>query len=155
MTANVPSVISVDSGVYIPDKPGLFDELARVLEPGGVGVLTDLVIAPDHEGVPEVSRFASTWGMPALVTRESYCSMLAAAGVVVESVTDLSAGSVRRFHKWTRLVLGLLRTPLRPLLARFLRRHQIPLGELVEQIKATHAVLDSLHHILVRFRNPA
>lgn len=153
LSGSMSSVISIDSVVYMPDKSGVFGEFGRVLGAGGTGVLTDLVV--DKEGADEhqISAFRKTWGMAPLITREAYCSMLADAGLVVESVTGLSGGSVRRFKKWTRLFLGLVQTPLRALLAWVLRRYGISLRQLISQVRTAHAVLDSLNHILVRFKS--
>lgn len=154
VSGSLDSVISIDSIVYMPNKPGVFTELARVLDTGGTGVITDLVIDHAQPDEDSVSAFANTWGMAPLVTRKRYRSMLEDAGVVVESVTDISRSSVRRFKKWTRLFLGLVQTPLRALIARVLRRYHISLPALISQVSAAHKVLDSLHHLLIRFNTP-
>lgn len=156
---SISACTAVDSIVYVPDPGGLFAELERVLEPGGVGVVTDLLVddatndADDADVAPEaIDRFADAWDMPPLSPVSEYLETIDDAGLEVIRATDMSAHSVGRFRKWTRLYLATAKSPLRPVLDRLLGWYGLDPDVVESQVRAAHDALPALRHVLVRFR---
>lgn len=144
--------VAVDSLVYVPAVERVFKELFRVLDCGGVGVVTDLV-ADQSAGVGDatIEGFCDAWDMPRLRPREQYLSRIADAGFRVRRVTDLTPHSVGRFRKWSGLYLRLADGPTRDSLSWVLRQGGLDPEAVTAQIRAAHAVLPALRHVLVTF----
>lgn len=146
---------AIDSIVYVPDKRALFAELDRILEPGGVCVISDLLVADDppiSRGV--IDRFCDAWDMPPLSTHESYRKAIEATDLRIVSTTDLSAWSVGTFRRWTTCYLTIADSPLRGVFDRPMRRYDLDAEAIERQIRAAHHALPALRHTLFAIRTP-
>lgn len=146
-----PACTVVDALVYVPERAAALAEVARVLEPGGVLVLTDLVA---RDGLSEeerrtVARFAAAWDLAEPARASTLDDRLADAGLEVLAVEDLTPNSVGRFRRWTTPFLALLDGPTSPLLAGLLRRWRLDPSRIGEQVRRAHAALPHLEHRLV------
>lgn len=141
---------AIDVLVYLPDRRAVLAELADVLEPGGVVVVTDLVRRPDANRAQEtVADFADAWDMPPPGTVADDKRALESAGFEVCAVEDITAHSVGQFRTWTTLFLSLYATPLGRLLDRLLARKGVDPATVVGQIRRAHEALPALGHALV------
>ena len=144
---------SIDALVYAPDEEAAFAELARTVRPGGVVAVSDLLVDPDPNdaATDRVTAFAEAWDMPGIAPVDRYVEWLASAGLVVDEIRDLSPHSVDRFHKWTRLYLGLVeRAPGQA--RRVLGRWDLDADRITAQVRAAHDALPYLRHVLVYAR---
>lgn len=141
--------LSLDAIVYEPEKERLFGELARVLAPRGVCVVSDLLAVPGVVDERALARFQDAWDMPPLWTRHAYREAIESADLSVPLITDISAYSVRRFRAWTRRFLVVADGPLGRLLERTLVHLGIDPETVVEQVRAAHDALPALRHVLV------
>lgn len=150
-TGAVTAATAVDALVYLPDREAVFTELARVLADGGVVVCSDLVAAPDLDPARRatVERFAAAWDMPPPGTARSYREGLSGAGFERVAIEDITAHSVGRFRKWTRLYRGVRSTPVGGLLDRWLEARGIDPDAVGTQIDRAHEALPALRHVLV------
>ena len=152
-----PAAVAIDSTVYVDAKAQFYAEVARVLEPGGVAVVSDLVVAdgltPSERGT--VDTFAERWDMPPIPTRSSYRSVIAERDLDVLAVRDITDHSVGRFAPWSSLFLRAARSPARGLLRRALARRGVDLDAVVEAVAAAHPALPHLRHVIVHVRRPA
>lgn len=144
--------VAIDSLVYVPDVEEAFGEISRVLSDGGVGVVSDLVVDPGA-GVPAgaLDRFSRAWDMPRLRGRGEYQSALESGGLRLRRATDLTDNSVGRFRKWSRLYLALADGPTSGAVRIALRRGGLDPEVVTEQVRAAHAALPALRHVLVSF----
>lgn len=139
---------AVDALVYLPERERAFAALADVLEPGGVVVLSDLLVepGPDDADGRRVDRFADAWDMPAPGSVAAYQRGLDAAGFDVVETADLTAHSVGRFRTWTTAFLGVYDGGLEGVVDRLLTRRGLDPDAVVDQIRSAHAALPSLEH---------
>ena len=145
--------VAIDTIVYMPDKRGVFDELERVIEPGGVCVISDLLASPESEtGDPALSQFATDWDMPTPWSSDRYLRTIEESDLDVHTVLDLTPNSVGGFKKWTTLFLFVADGPLGGLLDRSLARRGIDPERLVSQVRSAHDALSDLRHVLVTVR---
>ena len=153
---SVRACTAVDALVYLPDRAAVAEELATVLQPGGVFVFSDLVARADLTDRERraVDGFASAWDMPSPATVPEYRRVLQDAGFTVRTVEDLSSHSVGRFRTWTTLFRWLHRTPAGGLLDRGLRRYDLDPDVIAEQIRRAHEALPALKHVLVVAKTP-
>lgn len=151
-----PACIAVDSIVYVPGKKEVFGEIARVLEPDGVCVVSDLLTVSE-EGVDDrtLRRFADAWDMPPLWSTNRYRSAIESTGLRVSNVSDLTPHSVGRFRKWTTLFLLLADGPFGNVFARILERWGLDLDTIRPQVRSAHDALPALRHVLVATRGTA
>lgn len=143
---------AVDSIVYVPETRRVFAEIERVLEPGGVAVVTDLLVDDRGAHTRTVDRFADAWDMPPLESTSTYVDAIEATGLDVVVSTDISGHSVDRFRKWTRLYRSIEDGPLGPALHRTVRRFGLDPDAVGQQVKTANDALPSLRHVLVRVR---
>lgn len=85
-------------GMNIPDKAGVMAEAWRVLKPGAVFVVYDVMQVGDGQPVFPVA-WAGSAGHSFLATPEDYRSALAAAGFTVESETRRTAMALEVFAR--------------------------------------------------------
>lgn len=145
---------ALDSIVYIPTKALVFENIARVVKSGGIVAISDLVMqnGMNHAVQKAVDAFTDSWDMPPLLTVDQYRRELTDAGLTVEEMTDISANSIRRFRKWTRLFLVLIEntenfiTPL-------LNRGGLDATKITQQVRTANAALPHLRHIIVYAHN--
>lgn len=145
---------ALDSIVCVPEKQAAFDEMATVLQDGGLLALSDLVRC---EGLSEteitvVDEFADAWDMPPLVPREQYRRTINRAGFVGVELHDISPHSVTRLRKWTALYLRLLDTGAGNAAARLARRRGLDTETTTEQIRSAHEALPYLRHVNIYAR---
>lgn len=74
-------VFSKDSMIHIPDKEALFQDVMRILVPGGWLLASDWMIAHDDEPSPDMKRYIEQEGLSfAMASPERYRRALEAAG---------------------------------------------------------------------------
>jgi MPBQ/MSBQ methyltransferase len=148
--ASIPAVVAVDAFVYLPDRAAVFAEIADVLQSDGVVVFSDLLARADlaDDDRRAVSTFADAWDMPDPGTQADYERALAAAGLDVVDVEDISAHSVGQFRKWTGLFGRLHGSPLGPSIDRLLARYDLDPQSITDQVRLANAALPSLRHLL-------
>ncbi|MFB6164724.1 MAG: class I SAM-dependent methyltransferase [Haloarculaceae archaeon] len=154
--AAVAAVTSMDALVYVPDRSAAVAEFARVLEPGGVVAVSDLVVVADAgvDGRRAVERFAAAWDMPVPASVAQYRDWFGDAGLAVRRVEDVTANSVGRFRKWSTAFLRLADGPARPALARLFARFDLDLETVRTQVRRAHAALPHLRHVIVVASEP-
>lgn len=142
---------AVDALVYLPERRAVFEELARVLEPGGVLVVTDLLACPDPTAAERAAldAFADSWDMPPLSTVPAYQRAVEAAGPDVLDVADLTPHSVGRFRRYTAPYAWLADGPTAGALRGLLARAGFDPDVVDRQVLAAHRALPSLRHVLV------
>jgi SAM-dependent methyltransferase len=145
---------AVDSLVYVPDRRAVFQQVAEVLEPGGVVVVTDLVRVPNGNPAA-VEAFADAWDMPPLDTAESSKQWVEDAGLRLVRIEDISAHSVGRFRRWTTPFLWLVGGPIEGLVERVLARYGLEPTVVLDQIRRAHRALPDLRQIMLTARKPA
>jgi len=150
-TDSVQVCVLVDAAPYISDKEALLSEVARVLEPGGVLAMSDLLQIEDADATA-VERFTETWDMAPLTTLEHYREVVPECGFVARRYEDVTAHSVGRFGFWAELFLALSRTPLGAVADRVLGRAGVDLAAVTEQVEATRPALADLRHYVVTAR---
>jgi SAM-dependent methyltransferase len=149
-----PACAAVDALVYVPNRRAAFREVAEVLEPGGVVVVSDLVRLPAADRAT-VDAFADAWDMPPLDTAAAYQQWVADAALQLEGIHDISAHSVGRFRRWTTPFLWLVDGPVGTLVERSLARFGLDPAVVLEQVRLAHRALPALRHILLKARKPA
>lgn len=76
-------VFSKDAMIHIPDKEALFEDVFRLLRPGGRVLASDWMIAHDDEPSPEMKRYIEQEGLSfAMASPERYRRAMEAAGFV-------------------------------------------------------------------------
>ncbi len=147
-SGSVPAVMAMDAFVYLPDRKSVFAELARVLQPGGVLVFTDLLARQEPSERDALARFADAWDMPPPGTSPSYEGALSDAGFDVRTIADLTPHSVGRFRKWTAAFELFWDSPARFLIERLLGWFGIDAETVAEQVRRAHEALPSLRHVM-------
>lgn len=155
-TATVPAATAIDAPVYVGAKDRFYDELARVLEPGGIAVVSDLVTT---NGLTQAERntvdtFADAWDMPPLVTESIYRETIVGASLELLRVRDVTDNSVGQFKKWARLFLRLAHGPTGWILRRQLSTRGVALDPVVEAVEAAAPALPHLRHLIVHIQRP-
>lgn len=145
---------ALDSIVYVPEKQTAFDEMATVLQDGGIIALSDLVRC---EGLSEtqvtvVDEFADTWDMPPLVPREQYRRTIEHAGFTQVEIYDISPHSIARLRKWTALYLRLVGDGVCKPVARFTRQNELDIATITQQIRYAYKALPYLQHMIIYAR---
>lgn len=147
-SGSVAACTAVDSLVYVPERATVFEELSRVVRPGGPVVASDLVAADDlsRDELATLDAFSEAWDMSRPVTLGATRDAMERAGLAVESVTDASAHSIRRFGKWARLFLALVASA-GPAVERVLDYWGLDASAVTEQIRTARAALPHLRHV--------
>mgnify|MGYP000548431449 CR=1 FL=1 len=150
-TDSVQACVVVDAGPYVGDKRALFSELARVLEPGGVVAISDLLRVESADSAA-VERFTDAWDMGPLATLDRYREVVGDCRFAARRYEDVTPHSVSRFGFWAELFLALERTPLGTVAERLLDRAGVDLDAVTGQIEATRPALSDLRHYVVTAR---
>lgn len=142
---------AVDSLVYLRDREAAVASVADVLEPGGVVVLTDLVVRPDVDeaGRRLVASFADAWDLSPPGTVAEYERALDAANLALEGREDITPNSVGRFRKWTGLYLRTMASPAGALAERLLRGRGLDPAAITDQVRRAHEALPHLRHVVL------
>lgn len=148
---SVQACVLVDAAPYVGDKRALLSELARVLEPGGVLALSDLLQGSDADSAA-VKRFTETWDMGSLATLDDYREAVRESGFVARRYEDVTPHSVGRLGFWADLFLALEQTSLRTVADTLLGRAGVDLDAVTEQVRATRPALGDLRHYVVTAR---
>lgn len=143
--------VAIDSLVYLPERNAVVSGLADVLEPGGLVVVSDLVVRPGADDAERraVASFADAWDMPPPATVPEYERALDESGLDVREVEDVTPNSVGRFRKWTTLYRLLTASPAGVALERLLERRGLDPAAIDEQIRRAHDALPSLRHVVL------
>lgn len=111
--ANFDVVFSKDSMVQIPDKPGIYAEVLRVLRPGGRFIASDWLRGGTGSYSPEMMEFFRLEGIAYnMATLEESAAALAAAGFVDVEIRDRHGWYLELAQK----ELTALEGPLNPVL---------------------------------------
>ena len=89
--------ISQEAFAHIPDKPTLVAGIARVLQPGGRLVFSD-ILSRERLGADDAHRLYDGMRFSEIATEADYRGWLQAAGMRVVNVTDMS-------EEWTRILV--------------------------------------------------
>jgi len=95
--ADFTLAISQEAFAHIPDKPALVAGIARVLQPGGRLVFSD-ILSRERLGEHDARRLFDGMRFSEIATEADYSGWLGAAGMGVVRVTDLS-------EEWTRILV--------------------------------------------------
>lgn len=146
-----PACTAIDSLVYLSHRATVFEEISRVLEPGGVVVLSDLLRRPDVDASERgaVASFADAWDMPPPGTVEEYRRGLADANLDLGEFEDITRHGLGRFRKWTRMYLGIRASPMGPLVERALQRNGLDPSTIADQVECAHHALPYLQHVIL------
>jgi ubiquinone/menaquinone biosynthesis C-methylase UbiE len=149
-----PVAIALDALVYVPDEAAAFDELSRVLAPGGHLVVTDLVARDgiDAEGREALDAFADAWDMPVPPRLSAYRDAIEGAGFAIRTVSDVTRNSTGRFRKWSALYLELSTGTTWTPFAWLHRRLGLDSDVVRRQVRAAHDALPYLRRVLVDAR---
>jgi ubiquinone/menaquinone biosynthesis C-methylase UbiE len=149
--SSFPICICVDALSHLPEKQKFFEELSRILKSGGLGVISTLAIRDDitHSGEKAVEEFAEAWDLTEIETLGRYREMLEGSGFKDLEVQDISKNSISRFGKWAKLYLYMARSPLKRYTESLLRRKEIEMESITEQIKKTYPALKFLRHVII------
>lgn len=87
-SASADFIWSEDAWCYVPDKPRLIAEAARILRPGGVIAFTDWVEGPARLADSEAQRFLATMMFANVEDIGGYAKLLSANGCEVSVAED-------------------------------------------------------------------
>lgn len=147
---SMESFAAIDSLVYIDRIDQVFSELARVLKPGGIGVITDLTVADEADPMAdELVEFANAWGFPALRRVGRLEATIDQSNFECTSQTDLTNNSIGQFRRWTTRYRRLRQSPTGFILNAFANRLDLRLEAIDRQVETAHAVLPSLRHTML------
>jgi tocopherol O-methyltransferase len=109
------AAVAIESTEHMADKPRCMAELARVLRPGGRGVVCAWLSADTPSLMQQrwlLEPICHEGRLPGLATEPEYRALLEGAGLVVEQAEDVSARVRRTWPTCIRRVAaGLLREP--------------------------------------------
>lgn len=99
------AVIAIESFSSAPDSAAFFQEMSRVLKPGGRLIVFDFFKTQDVpiEKLPSLKTFLNCWAIEDVETRESMVSLYQSHGFEVtheENVNDLIMKSAKRMSKF-------------------------------------------------------
>jgi len=96
-------VINIESAFHYPDKPSFIREIERVLKPGGIYLIADVLTTPRRR-----SRMTKMWKNRMLLnhwTLNSYKEELPKANLEIYSMSDITEGVIKSFsnyRQWLR-----------------------------------------------------
>ena len=99
-SATFDVVISQEAWLHVPDKSALIAECARVLVPGGTLAFTDVALCVPLDAEEE-TRLAAEMHAPGIASSARYVDLLAANGMAVAGIEDLST-------PWTAILVDRL-----------------------------------------------
>jgi ubiquinone/menaquinone biosynthesis C-methylase UbiE len=107
LSASANFVWSEDAWCYVPDKPKLIAEAARIVRPGGVIAFTDWVEGPAGLTDSEAQRFLGMMTFANVEDIAGYVSLLSASGCEVRVAEDS-----KRFASHFELYLNMIEMQL-------------------------------------------
>lgn len=100
---SVDCIINIESAFHYPDKPSFFREISRVLKPGGIYLIADILSAPGKRNV-----LVKYWKGKMLLNHWSlfnYERELPKANLEIYSYSDITSGIIKSFsnyRQWLR-----------------------------------------------------
>jgi len=117
--ASFDAVFSKDSMIHIPDKPALFNDVLRVLRPGGIFLASDWMQSAAGPKAPEMATFVETSGLSFnLGITDELPAMLETTGFTDIRVVDRNAWYRDEARNELSRMRGDLRQPLLDILGR-------------------------------------
>lgn len=89
--ASLAAVWAIESFAHCHNPAHFFAEVARVLRPGGLCIICDDMLAPNHVS-PFIAAFQNGWMVPNIVTRDIHQQRANLAGLRLSTHIDLSDG---------------------------------------------------------------
>lgn len=147
-TGSFGACTAIDALVYLPERTAVFERIADVLEPGGILVLSDLMM---RTGVSETQRdrvtsFADAWDMPPVGSVEQYTRALDDTPLELVELETITRHSVGRFRTWTTLFRWLVSSPMGWIIERLLRGYGLDPSAIIDQVERAHHALPALEH---------
>lgn len=149
-TDSMTACTAIDSLVYVPERRMALAEMARILVPDGVLVVSNLVCRSGlgDDATRRVQAFADDWDMPMPATVEDHREMLADVGLSIRATRDITTHSVGRYRRWTTPFLALMRSPLGGVMVRLLRWYGLNPRSIRSQVEVAHRALPYLGHVI-------
>lgn len=105
---SVSLVWSIESPAHFRDKPRFLQEVSRILKPGGVFAMTELLVVQDIALASEQHKkiydeFLKVWDVPYLESYDSYVQAMQDAGLDVvksEIATKYNLDIYKRYCRW-------------------------------------------------------
>lgn len=105
---SVSLVWSIESPAHFRDKPRFLAEVSRILKPGGVFAMTELLVVDSIVFASEKNKkiyddFLQIWDVPCLESYESYVHAMSNAGLKVqrsEIATRFNLDIYKRYCRW-------------------------------------------------------
>ena len=107
-SASADFIWSEDAWCYVPDKPKLIAEAARVVRPGGVIAFTDWVEGPAGLSDSEAQRFLGLMMFANVEDVAGYAKLLSASGCKVSAAEDTG-----RFPRYADLYIDMIELQLK------------------------------------------
>jgi ubiquinone/menaquinone biosynthesis C-methylase UbiE len=96
---------ALESMLHMPDKVEVLRQVARVLRPGGRVPIADMVYQEPDPGAPRTATVSDTATYASLVRFEEYEGIVAAAGLTLLELTDITHETARSYPgyvEWIR-----------------------------------------------------
>src|SRR5208282_5073088 len=106
-SASADFIWSEDAWCYVPDKPKLIAEAARIVRPGGVIAFTDWVEGPAGLSDSEAQRFLGLMTFANVEDIAGYAKLLSGSGCEVRAAEDTG-----RFPRYADLYIDMIEMQL-------------------------------------------
>jgi len=103
--SSIGGIYCVESAFHYTDKTAFIHEVARVLAPGGVFSLAEVMLKPRRKGWL-ADKFAYAFGAPEFFTRTEYEIAALERGLMLAECEDLTPGVARSMRKAADLALA-------------------------------------------------
>lgn len=98
-TESMDVVINIESAFHYPDKAAFFDQIARVLKPGGAFMIADLLTTKNTQGV----GIRRLWKRKMVLhhwKRDRYETVIDRSGLDVSGITDITGKVIKGFRNY-------------------------------------------------------
>jgi len=147
--ASFPYCWAIESTSYLPDKSAFFDEVVRVLAPGGRFCLADVavnegVVSDSRLALDALGRFLSAWDMPYIESLTAYENRLKDAGFHVVRLEDATHRTLGPHGKRLRRLIRVWESQFAYRLTRWFIRKKTDtdLDAMREQLEATSEAIE-------------